>query len=243
MNEDRTHARMRELLGSYALGHLEPPDVDRVRAHLDGCVSCRDDLARIAPLAPLLDDIDPDVFASPPTPPPGLGDLIRAAVSAERRDEEESARVAATADALAQRRARRRTAGLVAAAAVLVLAAGVAVGGVVGRTTAPSPAAVPLEPIVLESVGADGAVRVSDANLIDHTWGVELRMEAAGFADGEVFRAAFRTEDGRMVPAGEFVGTGAARVVCNLQSSVLRDDVVAVVVRAADGSRVLRSTL
>lgn len=243
MNEEQAHQQVREMLGSYLLGHLDDSEADAVRAHLDGCPTCRQDLAEITPLRPLLDALDPEGFAGPPVPPAGLGELILDTVAAERQDRDAARRRAEAADELAARRARRRTGWVVAAGVALVLGVGGVLGGVVGRATAPEPAAVPLEPITLEPVAADSPVTVSDANLIDHTWGVELRMEAVGFGAGEVFRASFRTEEGAVVPAGEFVGTGADRVVCNLQSSVLRDDVVAVVIRAADGGRVLRSSL
>ena len=40
MTED-DHRRLRELLGSYALGHLDGDEEASVRAHLDGCPACR----------------------------------------------------------------------------------------------------------------------------------------------------------------------------------------------------------
>ncbi len=52
------HRRLRELLGSYALGHLDEVDAARVRAHLDGCAACSADLAEIGPLAGLLATVD-----------------------------------------------------------------------------------------------------------------------------------------------------------------------------------------
>ncbi|QYJ04030.1 zf-HC2 domain-containing protein [Nocardioides panacisoli] len=243
MNEERTHQQVREMLGSYALGHLDGSEVDRVRAHLDGCAACREDLAHIAPLAPLLDQVDPDAFAAPPVPPAVLGDLIRSEVAAERESIEAARHVARVEDELRARRGRRRTGLLVAAALVVAVGVGGVGGGVVGRVTAPEPAAAPLEPIALKRA-ADGAdVEVARADLVDHTWGVELRLVADGFEDGKVFRAAFRTSSGELVPAGEFIGTGPDQLVCNLQSAALREDVVAVVVRDADGAAVLRTSL
>ena len=129
----------------------------------------------------------------------------------------------------------------VAAAALVVLALG---GGLlVGRATAPEVAAVPLEAISLQP--ASGVeVSVSSADLVAHSWGVELRIVAAGFDQGSTFRAAFRdASTGELTPAGEFIGTGAATMTCNLQSSVLRDDVSEVVVTDGSGSMVLQAPL
>ncbi len=85
---------------------------------------------------------------------------------------------------------------------------------------------------------------VASADLVAHTWGVELRMVADGFDRGSTYRAAFRDADsGELSPAGEFIGTGDASMTCNLQSSVLRDDVSEVVVTDASGSPILQAAL
>jgi len=222
------------MLGAHVLGHLSPSEDGAVRAHLDGCATCRAELAEIATVVPLLGGVDPATFASPPTPPPDLGVRIRAAIAAE------SAGLRRTTPPA---RSRRRA--LVGLAAAAVLVAGVGVGALLGRTTAPeAPAAgpVPLEQIGLAEVGAS-PVDVRSAGLVPHTWGVELRMEAAGFVEGEVYRAAFRDDQGELQPAGQFLGTGSASLSCNLQAGVLREDVRAVVVRDGQGRTVLRSQL
>lgn len=226
------HDELRMMLGGYALGHLTPDEEDRVRAHLDGCAACRAELAEIQPVADRLGLVDAAAYADQPVPSPDLGDRISRAVV-----EEASAR---SRDDLAAVRERRRQAvrwGAVAAAAVLVAALA---GGAVGRATAPTAAPVPTEPIAVEV--EDEAVTVDSAALVAHTWGVELRLAGEGFADGETFRAAFRTTGGDLVPAGEFRGVGDAPMNCFLQSSVLREDVTEVVVTDADGSLVLASS-
>lgn len=236
--DETQHRALRELLGSYALEHLPAADRDMVGAHLDGCAECRSELDEIAGLAALLSQVDPARFNSPPVPPPGLGEQIRADLADETR--------ARDADEMARRRAatqeRRRILTRVSGvAAALVLIAGI--GGVaVGRGTAPQPAAIPMEAISLTSA-ADSGVSVAGAVLIAHSWGVELRIEASGFEQGATYRAAFRSEAGGLTPAGEFLGTGSQDMNCNLQSAILREDVTSVVVTDADGSVVLRSSL
>ena len=73
--------------------------------------------------------------------------------------------------------------------------------------------------------------------------GAELRFEGAGFEEGAVYRAAFRDDAGRLTPAGEFLGTGAEEMVCNLQSALLRDAATAVVVTDDSGETVLSAAL
>ncbi|TIC81787.1 zf-HC2 domain-containing protein [Nocardioides sp. GY 10127] len=243
MTDPEEHARLREALGSYVLGHLEQDEAGAVRAHLDGCAECREDVAEIAGLRGPLDRLDADAFERPAVPPPDLGAAIRAQVAAER-----TAREQRTDDELARARAARRRRGalrVAVAAAVLVAVAGAGVG--LGRGTAPetevaATPTIPWEPVSLRHAGGED-VQVEDAGLVPHTWGVELRITATGFAAGEVYRASFEAEDGTMLPAGEFVGVGEKEMHCNLQSSLLRDDAVRVVVTDAEGRTVLWSRL
>lgn len=243
MGRSEEHRRLRELLGSYTLGHLPPDDEARVRAHVDGCAACRADLAEIEPLAGLLARVDVRHFDEPASPPSDLGALIRAQVADERAARED--------DDLAQHRERhrRRSTGRaalgVAAAAVVVAAL---VGGiVVGRSTAPSAPVVtapvvPFEPVTL--TGGSDAIEIEKAGLVPHTWGVELRMTGSGFAQGAAFRAYFRNSDtGRLETAGAFVGTGSDSMVCNLQSALLRTEVSEVVVKDAAGDVVLAASI
>lgn len=265
------HRRLREELGALALGHLGPAEAAALRAHVDGCAACRAELADLAPVADLLDRVDPTRVVAPPHPPADLGARIRAAVAAERLGAPASAPAATAAGAadradpaggtgggptgdVARPGVRRRWAATGAASArggwarrpVLAAAAValVALGGgvVVGRATAPEPQ-VPREVVALQEV-RDTPVEVAEAVLVPHTWGVEMRMVAAGFAEGRTFRAAFRdARTGRLRPAGAFLGTGAATLVCHLQAAVLREDVSEVVVTDAGGEVVLTAAL
>ena len=45
---------LREAVGAYLLGALEPAENDRVAAHLAGCASCRAEYGELAELLPLL---------------------------------------------------------------------------------------------------------------------------------------------------------------------------------------------
>ena len=236
------HRALREMLGAFTLGHLDDADQTMVQAHLDGCTSCRADLAEISPLAGLLSQVDVDRFDLPPLPPADLGGAIRAQVAAERETRD--------TDELGRRRSglRRRTTtrALLATAAAAVVLAALAGGAVLGRTTAPEVAASAPAPTV-ESVALrveEPTIEIASSGLVDHTWGVELRMVGTGFDQDEVFEAWFRDrETGEFVAAGAFIGTGQAPVTCNLQSALMRDRATQVVVTDESGAVVLTAAL
>lgn len=237
-HRDAQHQTLREMLGSYALGHLSAAERDMVRAHLDGCAECRAELDDIADLAPLLTRIDPVRYNTVPRPHPGLSHQIREGLVEETRARETQALTRLRA-ARQTRRTRRVRLGVIAAALALITGIG---GVAIGRSTAPEPAAIPKEQIEL-TAAANSEVQIDDAFLVPHTWGVELRIAASGFDDGAAYQAAFRSETGEMTPAGEFLGTGADPMTCNLQSAILRDDVTSVVITDATGRVVLTSPL
>lgn len=233
------HQRLRELLGVHALGHLGPGEDAAVRAHLDGCADCRAELAELAPLRRALDGVDPERLASPASPPPGLGEQVRRQVAAERAAGERAAADGAVPETTPAARRRPRVRLLAAAAALVVVGGG---GLLLGRSTAPEPPTGPFEAVELQVVGEE-AVRVEDAGLVPHTWGVELRVRASGFEEGAVYRASFVDESGRSTPAGEFLGTGEQEMLCNLQAALLRPQATQVVISDADGDPVLTADL
>jgi anti-sigma factor RsiW len=218
------HRELRELLGVYALGHGDADARAAVRAHLDGCAACRAELAELTPLAGRLADVDPDGLDDLPGPPPELGDAVLARIAAEQ---------ARPAELAARRRLRTRAAAAVAA--VGIAAAAFAVGWLV-RPVPPEP---PLEPVAVETT-EQGLTATAD--LVPHTWGVEVKLSGEGFAAGAVYRVVVRDDDGNAAPAGEFVGVGAQRLDCNLNSAVLREDAAGFEVVDDDGEVVLRST-
>jgi len=197
------HRSIRELLGSYALGHLDGPEQITVAAHLDTCVACRTELAELTPLA---------------APPTGVdADRVLDRVRAERR---------------ATRHVPRRD--------VLVAAAAVVVAGAVGFALGTTRDGVPLEPVAVQALDPD---LVAQANLVPHTWGMEIKLDGAGFDPGAVYRVTVRDEQGREVDAGEFLGTGPNELHCNLNSSVLRDAAAGFTVLDDEGAVVLAAQL
>ena len=113
-----------------------------------------------------------------------------------------------------------------------------ALGGLSGQEPAPTGPTVPLEAVAVQV--DDPGVHAS-ADLVDHTWGVEVKLHATGFDRGGRYRATVLGVDGRRYPAGGFVGTGTREMDCNLNSSVLRDRAAGFEIRDGDGAVVVSS--
>ena len=221
MTED-AHRVLRESLGAFVLGHLDQTETARVRAHLDGCAECRAEYEALAPLAEALRNVDPDSFEESLEPGALLGARIEADINTERTHR------------------RRRTAiqrALVGTAASLILVATFLACSTIAGDDAPSP--VPLEAIAVTSQ-IDGVA--ADADLVDHTWGLEIKLNVTGLKDGESYTTTVRAA-GREYPAGEFIGVTGIEIHCNMNSSVLRDDATSFTVWDSNGQPVLRAQL
>jgi anti-sigma factor RsiW len=175
----------RELLGAYALRHLEGDERAGLEAHLDGCARCREELAALQPVALMLPHADPARFGPAPQPPPELGQRVAATIAAERERGE--------------KRRRRRLFG------------GFALGG----ATAAAVAAVLLLFVFGGGDGGGGPeqqVRFADlpagitidATLQPHSYGTEIHMYVHGVPSGTLCRVWLRGANGASYPAGTF---------------------------------------
>lgn len=213
------HRDLREMLGAFVLGGLSADDAARVRAHLQTCADCRAEHELIEPVARELALLAVAAAKSPEPVPDDLGERVTVAVAAERT---------------ARGRSRRARLGVVAAASA---GAAATIAVLVMRALAPDP--VPLEPVAV-TVEQPGVV--ADADLVNHTWGVEIKLAATGLEAGATYRVSMLTDDGQERAAGEFVGTGSAPMRCNLNSSVLRPHAVGFVVFDDAGTEIITST-
>ena len=225
MREQTVHRTLRESMGAYALGHLPDDQAERVRDHVAQCERCAHDLADLAPAVQALVAAAPftRTIAQPSAGPrPELAARINDSIRAQERRNTRS-RFARTG-AIAM---------LSAAAAAAVLVVGLRVS---------APGAAPTVPVEAVAVIEQGQGLQATADLVDHTWGVEVKLLASGLRPGGRYAVTVLGEDGKAYPAGAFVGTGAKPVKCNLNAGVLRSDAVGFVVRDEAGSIVLRST-
>lgn len=225
------HRMLREQLGAYALGQLGGDRWRAVHAHLQVCAVCRADLDEIAPVAGLLAGtrgaLPLDELATPAPEPPPLAPELLAQVRGARQPPAPAAPVD-----LGIRRAWRRLSVTAAAAAVVVAAT---LGYVVGADDG-----IPREPVALRVL--DPTVQAS-ADLVPHTWGMEVELTASGFARGETYLVTIVADDGRTSSAGEFIGIGEREMLCKLNSSILRAEAASVQVAAPDGTVVLDAAI
>ncbi|MBE3000836.1 zf-HC2 domain-containing protein [Nocardiopsis sp. HNM0947] len=213
------HREARDLLGAYALDLLDDAERASATAHLDGCDECRRELDFIAPAASALALADPERVTAQPAPPPDLGDRVLSTIRAERP-------------------ARRNGTRMLVAACAAALLVGVG-AGVAGGYAAFAPDPEPQEHVA--ATVHDDRVD-AEALLVPHTWGVEIRLTGEGFGAGETYRATLFDESGGAHPAGEFIGVGENPMVCNLNSSLLREDAAGFEITDESGDPVVTSS-
>lgn len=223
MTEHQDHGpHVTELLPEYVTGRLDAGRDADVRAHLAGCRVCTAEAADLAALTAALREVDPDDLL--PAVPAGLDERVAASL----------------AHRAPPPRAGRSWLLPVAAALAGALAAGSVVAAV--RDGEDDPVAAPpvSEPVTIVAQ-ADGLD--VQAELVDHTWGLEIDLRGTGFADGAEYRVVVVDRDGRRHPSGAFVGVGAVEMDCALSSAVLRADAVAFRVVGRGGRTVVRADL
>ncbi|MBF4580165.1 hypothetical protein [Frigoribacterium sp. VKM Ac-2530] len=143
---------------------------------------------------------------------------------------------------LRPRRSRRVALTLLGAAACVAVGVG---GGVLAAT--PRDAHVAGPPGTLGAVehvafaGEPSGVAV-DGDLVAHTWGTETVLTVDGLPTGEAFSVVVVDDTGAEHESGAFLGTDVT-VDCRMNAAVLREHVVAVEVRGADGVEIATASV
>lgn len=205
------HRAWREELGAYVLGALESEERHAVEAHLESCSSCRDELARLSALPPLLDHLTADEAArSSLLPSPRLTARVTAMTLQER--------------VRLSRQLRVWRAATVAAGVAAVLA-------VLGWAPWDTPS---VDRWVLHPASVVAPVDGTAAALA-WEWGttVELDLEDLPPADRYVMWAV--SADGRREQAGTWGRTVSGRTYVRGASAIQRRDLVRIEVVAVDG--------
>jgi anti-sigma-K factor RskA len=206
------------LIGGYALGALEPEEMEEMRRHVAVCPQCGPEAHRLQGLPGLLDQIAPaDV------PPPALSPQVEEAVldrfARERREE--------GAGGASERRAGRSTRRpallgrrplAIATACLIVLVATLALilpGGEEDGTAAY--ASVSLDP----RAGSSGS---GTAWLDNMPAGTRIRLEARGLPAGSEYEVWCIRADGRWVSGGTFLADRDGRTEAELTAAVRPGD-------------------
>lgn len=212
---------VRTELGAYVLGALERDDRRTVEEHLGGCSSCRDELARLSALPPLLDRLSTEEATT------DLGDVTADLSGILRRTVEVEQR------RLRRQVARWRAATAVAAAAALLLTV------VVWRPWQPAP-----DLLVAELVAVTADARTVDGTVAAHAWdwGTTVEVRVAELPDRSSYVIWTVAADGHRERAGTWGPTpeGDARV--RGASAIHRGQLVRVEITDGDGAALLAAT-
>ena len=189
---------MRDLLGVYVVGAIDPAERNLVDVHLADCDDCREELAGLAVLPSLLRRVD---FAD--------AERMASAGREDARDAQPSPEVLTRllADVSARRRSRRLRA-LAAVAAAVLIAAGA--GATVSRLMASArPAPAPVYSVATaSSAGLGATVRYGKASP-----GTVMWVRVSGFSPWTDCRFWVLTSGGkRWLAGGWVVGTGGDRL-------------------------------
>jgi hypothetical protein len=215
------HRTVREELGAYALGALEPRERGDVDAHLRECPACREELARLAALPGLLARLpEGGGGEGVPMAPADLGERALATIAGRRR---------------ARRRRQRRWGALGGAAAAVVLAAGLLVAG--GGDDGDGRDGVPLR---IEAVAADAGGVSGTAWADGREWGTAIGVDLRDLPVRPAYELTAIADDGHREVAATWSPTdsGAARIEggCAIRPA----DMAGYEVNAAGGEVLLR---
>jgi anti-sigma-K factor RskA len=181
------HEAIREALGAYTVGALDPAERAVVEQHLSGCGACRDELARLAGLPALLSRLS--------------ADEVEAALQARPQTT-----AAASLEAMGRwRRGLRRelwgwrVAAAAAAAALLVVAL-----PLTARDAEPvfSP-----QPVAADAAAMEASVRVAE-----QPWGMQVTLEAANLPPREGYALWALTDDDHRALAASWQPTSDGAV-------------------------------
>lgn len=179
------HREIRESLGSWAMGHLDPDEQATVDRHLDSCADCRAEAESLRRTTSVLELVDPaivDSLAEPlPEPPPELEDRVLAGMR----------------DSRPSRSPWRRWVALPVAGALaaLILVLVLALNGGGSDPTGPG------QPFAF--TGLPTGVTIA-GNLEPKATGTGIEIDVDGMRPGTLCRVYVRTSRGRLEPAGTF---------------------------------------
>lgn len=217
----RPDDHIRPLLGAFVLDHLAPDEATAVRAHLDGCTSCRAEETALRAVGDLLPLADLERVSGPPElPPPDLLDEVISRIEHH---------------AASERRERRRSIGLQSA-----IAAALAIAALLTAVTVSTEPSSGGEIVAMEASlpGVQGeAVVHADP---DATW---VELTTSGLAPGETY-SVWLEESGTQErsPLGTFTAVSGDLYI-SLYSTLPRDRAGSIGVSAPDGSTVMVAVL
>lgn len=218
------HHHLRESLGVWVLGALDPRARREVAEHVDRCPACATEAAALAPLPGLLNRISEDDLAVPA--------LVSTPEVAHRLD----AHLARARDRLRHQLLRWRLATATAATVAVVLA----VVAVTGPTRGDDPVELPDRLVAAARPVAAAADRTTgEAAALDWEWGTTVELQVADLPTRTAYVVWVVADDGRREQAGTWGSTTSRAARVYGASSIPRDEVARIEVTAATGELLL----
>jgi hypothetical protein len=217
------HRTVREELGAYALGALEPRQRGEVDAHLRECPECREEVARLAALPGLLARLPEEGAggADLPAAPADLGERALATIAARRRAR--------------RRRLRRWGAALGGAAAAVVVVAGLLVAG--GGGGGDGGGGVPLR---IEAVADDAGEVTGTAWADGRDWGTAIGVDLRDLPERPAYELTAIADDGHREVAATWSPTASGVARVEGACAILPADMAGYEVTAAGGEVLVR---
>jgi hypothetical protein len=224
----------RTQLGAYALGALEPGEVEAVDEHLATCAECRAELAELNEMKDFLGEVPPEAFLEGP---PEGGDLLLQRTLREVRE--------SVAEPPLPGPVKRRSRWLLVAAALVVVAGALGGGVVLGRSTAPQAT----EPAAgyKEVTATDTATGATMATTVEPRTGWSwVQVQVKGLKVGDQCQLLVTDKAGKTWTAGSWVVSAkAAKNGSSFGGGVLvpLDQVRSVEIRTVQGQHVVKAAI
>lgn len=188
---------VRQALGVYVLGAIDPAERSIVDAHLSQCLDCREELAGLAGLPALLGRVP-------------YADAERLALGDEELEEAPAELLDALLEQVSSRRRARRWRGIAiaAAAAIIAVGGGGLAGGILMSHHTPAPATAQDNSYLVR--GSNTATHVSAAVYYSGKGsGTRMQVQVSGIPDGTHCQFWVTTATGQHLWAGGWTVSGS----------------------------------
>ncbi|MBS2962300.1 zf-HC2 domain-containing protein [Actinocrinis puniceicyclus] len=238
---------LREAIGAYLLGALEPAENDRVAAHLAECASCRAEYGELTELVPLLASVtETEAVNGPVRPEPAVLGRVLETASQHAADTGRVGRARVpwlrrlrSAGSAARSRPRTMRARLAIAVVGLVAAAGawvgvLASGGQSAAVAGSWSAAASASPYQPGESAITASVQVSAVS-----WGSRIQLKMDHVPVGYTCTMVVVSTTGQPVVAGNWKASAEESFTIPGSVSLAPDRIAAIQVELPDGSTLL----